>query len=65
MNTSKPWWKSRVLWLNALSAGMIALEMNVGLLQPHLPFNFYFGMCVFLPAANAVLRVVTNLPIKS
>lgn len=56
----KPWWKSRVLWLNVLAAGLVALEETTGVLQPLLPVNFYAALAVGLPVANAMLRVVTS-----
>lgn len=56
----KPWWKSRMLQVNALAAGLVALEAGTGLLQPVLPVNFYTAVAVALPVINAVLRVVTT-----
>lgn len=56
----KPWWKSRMLQVNALAAGLVALEAGTGLLQSVLPVNFYTAVAVVLPVINAVLRVVTN-----
>lgn len=57
---TKPWWHSRVLWLNVAAAGLMALEAGWGVLQPHLPVNFWVGMSVGLPIINAMLRVVTT-----
>ncbi len=59
MNETKPWWASKVLWLNAIVAGLTVIEANTGLLQPHLPVNFYTAVALGLPAVNAVLRVIT------
>jgi hypothetical protein len=56
----KPWWTSRMLQVNALAAGLVALEAGTGLLQPVLPVNFYTAVAVALPVINAVLRVVTT-----
>ena len=56
----KPWWKSRMLQVNALAAGLVALEAGTGLLQSVLPVNFYTAVAVVLPVINAVLRVVTS-----
>ena len=33
----KPWWKSKTIWLNLISAALLALEAQFGLLQPYLP----------------------------
>lgn len=63
MAIPKPWWKSRVLRLNAAAAALAALEVNTGLLQPLLPVNFYEALVVALAVGNAVLRVITTQPI--
>lgn len=56
----KAWWQSMTLWVNAIAAGLIALESVTGLLQPHLPVNLYTAVAVALPVVNAMLRVITN-----
>lgn len=56
----KPWWKSRTLQVNALVAGLVALEAVTGLLQPIVGPHFYAVVAVGLPVINAVLRVVTT-----
>lgn len=38
-------------------------EANTGLLQPHLPINFYTALAVGLPVLNAMLRVITSQPL--
>lgn len=58
--TQKPWWQSRTLIINVVAAALVALESGTGILQPHLPVNFYTALAVGLPVVNAVLRVVTN-----
>lgn len=57
---AKPWWKSRTIRVNAVIAGLVALEAGTGLLQPILPVNFYTAVAVGLPIINAVLRVITT-----
>ncbi|MCE1184186.1 MAG: hypothetical protein LWW92_01090 [Rhodocyclales bacterium] len=57
---AKHWAASRMLWVNAVAAALVALEANTGLLQPLLPFNFYTTLSVALPVINALLRVVTH-----
>lgn len=57
---SKPWWKSKTLWVNSIVAGLVALEDNTNLLQPFLPVHFYTAVAVGLPVVNAVLRIVTT-----
>lgn len=63
MAIPKPWWKSRVLRLNAAAAALAALEANTGLLQPLLPVNFYEALVVAMAVGNAVLRVITTRPL--
>lgn len=60
----KCWWRSRTLWVNALAAGLLALEASTGLLQPLVPVNLYSAIAVALPVVNAVLRVVTTQGLK-
>jgi hypothetical protein len=50
--------------VNAAAAGLVALEAVSGLLQPHLPVNFYTAVAVGLPVINAILRVITTEGIK-
>jgi hypothetical protein len=61
----KPWYKSKTIMVNALAAGLVALEAVSGLLQPHLPVNFYTAVAVGLPVINAVLRVITSEGVRS
>lgn len=60
---AKPWTRSRMLWVNAVAAALVAAEANTGLLQPLLPVNFYAAIAVALPVVNALLRVVTSQPL--
>lgn len=56
--SSKRWYASKTLWLNAVIAGMVALEASWGLVQPLLSVNFHSAIAVVLPVLNAVLRVL-------
>ena len=56
----KPWYKSKTLILNAVAAGLVALEAGTGMMQPYLPANFYAIVAVGLPVLNAILRVITT-----
>lgn len=58
--TVKPLWKSKILWVNAIGAALIALESATGAIQPYIPANFYVVMAVALPVVNAMLRVITS-----
>lgn len=62
---AKHFLESRTLRLNALAAGLVALEASTGALQPLLPVNFYTAMAVALPVANAVLRVLTTQGVRA
>lgn len=56
----KPWWQSKTLWVNAITAALAALEISTGVLQSVLPVNIYAVIAVSLPVVNAILRVVTS-----
>lgn len=56
----KPWYTSKTIIVNAIVAALVALEAVTGLLQPHLPANFYTLVAVGLPVLNAFLRVITT-----
>lgn len=60
----KHWWHSRVIWVNAVAAALLALEASTGVLQPLLPVNMYAAFAVGLPVINAVLRVMTAQAIR-
>ncbi len=60
MPNCKPWWRSRTIIVNAVVAGLVALEASSGLLQQVLPVNFYTAVAVGLPVINAWLRVITT-----
>ena len=61
----KPWYTSKTIIVNAIAAALVALEAGTGLLQPHLPGNFYAIIAVGLPVVNAVLRVITTTALTS
>lgn len=65
MAECKHWSRSRTLWINAIAAGLVALEAGTGLLQPHLPVSLYTVVAVVLPIVNAVLRVVTSQGVRA
>ena len=63
--TCKHWWHSRVIWINVVAAGLLALEASTGMLQPLLPVNLYTAIAVGLPVINAMLRIVTSQAIRT
>jgi hypothetical protein len=65
MAECKHWSRSKTLWLNAIVAGMVALEAGTGLLQPLLPVSLYTAVAVSLPVINAVLRVITTQGVRA
>lgn len=60
MSKRKPWYASKTLWFNTVLAAAAALEASTRMLQPHLPFNFYFALTVLMPAVNVALRFVSS-----
>jgi len=56
----KAWWKSRVLWFNAIVSGLVALEATFSALQSLLPGNIYAISVTVLAVGNAMLRIVTT-----
>ena len=65
MAECKHWSRRRTLWVNAIAAGLVALEAGTGLLQPHLPVSLYTAVAVGLPVINAVLRVMTHQAVRA
>jgi hypothetical protein len=61
----KPWYRSKTILVNMTAAGLVALEAGFGLLQPHLPVNFYTALAVALPIINAMLRVITTEGVRA
>lgn len=54
----KPWWKRKsVIAVNVAAAMLVALEVNLNILQPLLPVNVYGAFVVALACVNAGLRI--------
>lgn len=63
---SKPWWRSRTLWFNAIAFALIAAEANVRTLQSVISDGELFAIVAFaLPVINAALRVITTAPVTA
>jgi hypothetical protein len=56
----KKWWKSKTLWLNVVSAGLLAVEASVGLIKEQFGAQSYLLLLALLAAANAGLRFVSS-----
>lgn len=61
----KPWWQSKTLWLNAIAAGLVALDAVLGPLIKDHTTAVYVGLSIFLAIANAMLRVITTQAITT
>lgn len=68
-DTIKVWWsrviRSKTLWFNAIVAGLATLEAVYSVLQPFVPGNTYAWFTVILTVGNAILRVLTKLPLEA
>lgn len=62
--TPKPWYTSKVIWLNVAVAALAAIEAATGALQPVLGNNGVYTLIAGgLPVANMFLRAMTSQPI--
>lgn len=57
---SKPWYKSKTLWLNAIALALAAAAENWSALQGVLPAHWYAWFAFALPIGNALIRTVTT-----
>jgi hypothetical protein len=60
---AKPWYLSRVLWLNLISAIGIVLEVKYEAIKPLVAPEIYQWLAILVPCANSALRVVTSAPL--
>ncbi len=60
---TKPWWKSRTLWLNIVVLALAAAEAKLQILQPVLKVDVYTWLSFVLPLLNVALRSVTAQPL--
>ena len=58
--TTKPWWRSRTLWFNAICAALGAAELSLGLIKDVLPVDAHAVLAFVLVVGNTVLRAVTS-----
>lgn len=55
---SKPWWQSKTLWVNAMSAVAVCVQALAG--QPWFSPEL---QAAILAGVNVVLRLLTNQPV--
>jgi hypothetical protein len=63
--TTKPWYQSRTLWLNAIVLMLAAAEAQLGVLKDVLPGGLFAWVAFGLPVANAALRLISTTAITS
>jgi hypothetical protein len=61
---SKSWWKSKTIWINAISAGIATLTALGGqaIVTDHPAIAA--GLVAALGVLNVILRVITYLPVE-
>lgn len=57
---TKPWWRSRTLWFNAVCLMLAAAESQLGVVKDVLPGGLYPYLAFGLPLGNAALRAITS-----
>lgn len=62
---SKPWYASRMLWLNVAVLMLAAAEARMGLLQQALPLPLFELIAFVLPVLNVGLRLVTSAALST
>jgi hypothetical protein len=61
---TKPWWKSKTLWFNALALMLATAEARLNVLQGALPGGLFTWLAFGLPVLNAALRFITTTGIS-
>ena len=56
----KAWYRSKVLWFNALVAALAMAEVSLRVVQDYLPGNVFAWLTFVLTIGNAALRVMTR-----
>lgn len=66
VTTTKPFWESKVLWVNALTmAGALLMFLSTAQAAGELPFNLDSRWVIFiLGLINFALRFVTTSPVQ-
>ena len=63
MMNKKPWYKSKIVWFNALVAVGTAAEASMHILANSFSPEVYFGLVLAIAAVNVVLRFATSAEI--
>lgn len=63
-DNTKPWYRSRTLWLNALGAVLLVIEQQLGLIKPFLGADTYAAFALAVMSINAVLRTITSMGLR-
>ena len=58
--SKKVWYRSKVLWFNALVAALATAEVSLRVVQDYLPGNVFAWLTFVLTVGNAALRVMTR-----
>lgn len=59
----KNWYQSKTMWFNIISAVLVVLEAQIGVLTPLLPSDVAPWVLLGIPIINVVLRIVTTQPL--
>lgn len=59
-NTTKPWWRSRMLWFNGLVAVAAVAETSLHLVRDQFGPEGYATALFAFALINALLRVITK-----
>lgn len=58
--STKPWYKSKLVWFNVLVAVGAAAEASLHIIADNFPANVYFGLIMLVSGINVVLRFVST-----
>lgn len=58
--STKPWWKSKLVWFNAVIAAGAAAEASLHLIADYFDPRVYFVIIMVIAAVNVVLRFATS-----
>lgn len=59
--STKPWYKSKLVWFNILVAVSTAAEASLHVIADNFTPNTYFGLILAISAVNVALRFATSV----